>query len=112
MQIFSGSMRNADIARDQAEATALAQTLLASAGIETPLGAGESSGALAGRFRWQLNVVPYDEGHRPGTSEHVRSLPPITLWRVTASVSWNNGGGGGERNLTLSTLRVGKSEGP
>mgnify|MGYP001765717663 CR=1 FL=1 len=112
MQIFSGAMRNADIVRDQAEATALAQTLLAGAGTETPLGPSESSGALADRFRWQLSVVPFDEGHRPGTSGNVSAATQITLWRVTASVSWDSGDGDRERNVALSTLRVGKSEGP
>ena len=112
MQIFSGSMRNADITRDQAEATALAQTLLASVGVETPLGTSDSSGSFADRFRWHLSIVPYDDGHRLGATGNIGALSLTTLWMATASVHWNSGGGAPERNLALSTLRIGKSEGP
>lgn len=112
MQIFAGSMRNADITHDQAEATALAQTLLAGIGVETPLGTSDSSGSVADKFRWRLSIVPYDIGHRPGATENIRSSSQATLWMTTASVSWDSGGGAPERNLTLSTLRIGKPEGP
>jgi len=104
MQIFSGSLRNADVTRDAAQATALAQTLLAGAGVEAPLAAGESSGILADRFRWHLQVVPHAEGPRPGVSDNLRALPTLEMWRVTARVAW--GEGDRKRDVTLTTLRV------
>lgn len=107
MQIFSASLRNVDITRDAAQATALAQTLLADAGVEAPLEAGESSGTLADRFRWHLQVAPHEEGPRPGASENLRAPPMLELWRVTARVAW--GDRDRERDVVLTTLRVQKS---
>lgn len=120
MQIFSGSLRNADITRDAAQATALAQTLLAGAGVETPLTTAESGGVHAGKFRWRLVMAPHDEprGDRPllGVPESPRGPTAAELWRVTAEVAWGGdewaGGRTGARNVTLTTLRLRKPSPP
>ena len=112
MQIFSGSLRNADVTRDAAQATALAQTLLAGAGVETPLAAGESSGVHGGRFRWRLVMVPHEEPPRPGVPENLRTPAAVDLWRVTARVAWGGDERTGERDVTLTTLRLRKPSPP
>ena len=79
MQIFSGSLRNADVTRDQAQAVALAQSLLASAGVETTLAPGESAGVLDDKFRWLLRVSPFVQEPRPGETEQcARRCPWIS----------------------------------
>ena len=103
MRIFSGSLRNADVTRDQAQAVALAQSLLASAGVEATLVPGESTGVLADKFRWLLRVSPFVQEPRPGETEAVRSPLSLDLWEVAVRVGW---GGVPERALTLTTLRV------
>lgn len=106
MQIFSGSLRNADVTHDQAQAVALAQNLLTEAGVERPLAPGESSGVHTGKFRWLLRVSPFLDDVRAGETAAVRQPLPLDLWEVTARVAWDGISGSPERAVTLSTLRV------
>ena len=106
MQIFSGSLRNADVTRDQAQAVALAQSLLASAGVEATLVPGESTGVLDDRLRWLLRVSPFVPEPRPGETEAVRSPLSLDLWEVAVRVAWGGDSRLAERALTLTTLRV------
>ena len=113
MQIFSGSLRNTDLTRSQAQATALAQSLLSSAGIESALAAGKTEGVVADKYRWQLDVAPYDNGPPQTTSDNLHPVvPPVDLWLVTARVAWDAGGTTAERYVTLTTLRVQKPPQP
>jgi len=104
MQIFAGSLRNADVTRDQAQAVALAQSLLASAGVETALLAGESTGVLENKFRWVLRVSPFVE--EVPSRQAVRSPLRLDLWEVAVRVAWGGDSASPERSLTLTTLRV------
>ena len=106
MQIFSGSLRNADVTRDQAQGVALAQSLLASAGVETTLVPGESTGVLDDKFRWLLRVSPFVQEPRPGETAAVRTPVPLDLWEVAVRVAWGGDSRVPERALTLTTLRV------
>jgi general secretion pathway protein I len=106
MQIFSGSLRNAEVTRDQAQAVALAQSLLASAGVEATLVPGESSDVLDDKFRWLLRVTPFVQEPRPGVTAAVRSPLPLDLWEVAVRVAWDGDSRVPERALTLTTLRV------
>ena len=91
MQIFSGSLRNAEVARDQAQATALAQSLLAGPGIETTLAPGESSGNFGDKFRWRVVVAPFEEAAPPAENAGQRPPSSLALWQVTALVTWAGG---------------------
>ncbi len=106
MQIFSGSLRNADVTRDQAQAVALAQSLLAPAGVEATLVPGESTGVLDDKFRWLLRVSPFVQEPRPGEAEAMRSPLTLDLWEVAVRVAWGGDSRSPERALTLTTLRV------
>jgi general secretion pathway protein I len=108
MQIFSGSMRNTDITRDQAEATALAQSLLAAIGVEAPLAAGQDSGSHADKFHWQIEVAPFLQEPRVGQSEALSTVgaPALNLWQVTTRVAWSGTGTSSEHAVTLTTLRA------
>ena len=106
MQIFSGSLRNADVTRDQAQAVALAQSLLALTGMEATLTAGQSAGVLDEKFRWLLRVNPFVQEPRTGETEAVRTPLLLDLWEVTVRVAWGGDSRLPERALTLTTLRV------
>lgn len=106
MQVFSGSLRNADITRKQAQATALAQSLLAEAGLETPLAEGATSGTVDNLFRWQVSVSPYQEQPPSGQAELLSTPAVIELWQVDAKVSWGDETGTTERSIDLVTLRA------
>lgn len=106
MQIFSGSLRNADVTRDQAQAVALAQSLLALTGMEATLTAGQSAGVLDEKFRWLLRVNPFVQEPRTGETEAVRAPLLLDLWEVTVRVAWGGDSRLPERALTLTTLRV------
>jgi len=106
MQIFSGSLRNVDVTRDQAQAVVLAQSLLASAGVESTLVAGESAGARDEKLRWVLRVNPFVEAPRAGDSAAVHAPIALDLWQVTARVAWGGDARTPERAVTLTTLRA------
>jgi len=105
MQIFSGSLRNAEIAQDQAQAVALAQSVLAVAGIETPLVAGEISGQAGNKFRWTLQVQPYQE-ELQSSSVLPAGNPMIELWEVKVEVRWGGNSDANGRSFSLSSLRL------
>ena len=102
MQIFSGTMRNAERVREQAQATALARSVLASAGIEVPIDGREMSGELDGKYRWHLQATPADPGADPATGASGGAV----LWELTAAVEWDGPPGGPPHGFALSTLRL------
>lgn len=98
MQIFSGSLNNATVARDQTEATLVAQSLLAVAGVDSELMPGEARGRHGERFYWQLLAEPVEV--------HLADQPARELWTVRAKVVWGGTHGEKERSVVLTTLRV------
>lgn len=108
MRIFSDGLRSVDISRDQAQAIALAQSLLATAGVEQPLAGGTGSGEVAGKFHWQLQVESFLDEPRIGVAENIRTLPVLELWQITAKVGWDDGGV--SRSVVLTSLRAQKPQ--
>jgi general secretion pathway protein I len=101
MQIFSGSLNNAETTHERAQAVLLAQSLLSAAGVEAPLATQTSAGVHGGKYRWRLSVGPYAEAGVSGNPDILRQVLPMDLWQVSVSVEWDPG-----RVLTLSTLRA------
>ncbi|HXY99647.1 MAG TPA: type II secretion system protein [Stellaceae bacterium] len=97
MSALSGGLSRAGATQSEAAAAQLAQSLLADAGREAALADGEQAGALASGFRWRLAVAPYGD-------DDDRRAWPIAAKRVTAVVSWSDGGA--ERSVALTTLRL------
>ena len=59
MAIFSGGVNNADVANRYARAAMLAESKLATVGVEETLTEGETSGRFDDDFAWQLSVKVY-----------------------------------------------------
>ncbi len=106
MQIFSGATRNADLARDQSRATALAQSLLASTHSEPVLTASENGGTTDDGLRWRIEVVPFEETGDMGAPPAIAMAVPLDLWQIKARVAWGGGFGSPERSVSLATLRT------
>ena len=52
LRIFSGGVRNVAVSSDYAKAVLIAESRLATAGIDDTLAPGETDGIENGRFRW------------------------------------------------------------
>jgi general secretion pathway protein I len=105
MQIFSGALRNTDITHGQAQAVTLAQSLLATAGVEGTLVEGEVAGSLDNEMRWLMRISPFLSGTIPGESSATLGGPPLDLFEVTVQVAWGDTSVP-DRTVTLTTLRL------
>lgn len=99
LRIFGGDGRLAGMADEYSRAVVLAQSLLANAGVETPLRPGESSGAIDGQYDWAMRVTPFVlEG------EPLPEPQPFKPYWVEVTVEW--GEDGDQRSFSLGTLRL------
>ena len=104
MRIFSGSLNNATVARDQSAAIQIAQSLLAAAGTDSALVEGEQRGTHGEQFRWLLQVSPVEAETAGGTA--TGGQVPAELWELSAQVTWGGSRGERERAVRLATLCV------
>lgn len=95
---ISASLRRSAAAARTAEASSLAQSLLARVGTEIPIRADEQSGELANGYRWTLKTSVYGDARE-------RQEWPIGGYRVAAEVNWQEGGQA--RFYVIETLRLG-----
>jgi len=98
LRIFSGDGRLAGQAEEHARAVALAQSLLAGAGVETPLRPGATGGSIDG-YAWAMSVTPFVPA---GVS--LPEQQPFKPYWVAVVVEW--GDGGDRRSFDLGTLRL------
>ncbi len=102
-QVFATGVRAASTSSDYMRAMTLAQSLLASVGVEKATSDGSESGTSSdGRLTWTVTISPEptDEAENP-----VR--PPLELKRVIARVVAADPGNGGSkpgRTVELVTL--------
>lgn len=83
---LSGATRQVRMADAQGRAALHAQSLLAVAGVDTPLTAGQRHGEWEqGRYQWTLEVSPYVEPRQGAASQ--------ALWRLDLQVRWGDGVG-------------------
>lgn len=98
LRIFSGDGRLAGQAEEHSRAVALAQSLLAGAGVETPLRPGATGGNIDG-YEWAMSVTPFVPS---GVS--LPEQQPFKPYWVAVAVEW--GDGGDRRSFDLGTLRL------
>ena len=102
-QIFSTGMSRAGDLEDRSHALDIAQSQLASAGMESVLQDGQSQGDTEDRkYHWTTTVSATEEAQAP-----VQNVRAYVLYRVEARVDWS-AGSGKPQSLVLATLRLGQ----
>lgn len=102
-EIFSSGLARAGELDHYSRALAIAQSEIASAGVEEALAEGEMRGESEDRqYRWTVTTAKHEEPVDP--AKPVAAVP-YSLYRVQARVTWA-AGNGAERNVALSTLFV------
>lgn len=110
-QIFGGALRNAGVAEDYSRAALIADSKLATLGIEQPLREGSEGGSEGGgRFNWVLNVTPYVPPEGAAQTEGITPNLPQRLLQAAVTVSWE--AGETPRSITVTTVRLVPKETP
>ena len=103
-EIFSTGLRRAGDLEDYSRALVIAQSRLATAGVEAPLEDGQASGESDDRrFRWHLVVTRSEEGEPPPGQPLGR---PYALFRVEVRGEWT-AADTRPRSIGLATLGLG-----
>jgi prepilin-type N-terminal cleavage/methylation domain-containing protein len=84
MQIFSKGVTGADVADRYAKAAMLAESKLATVGVEEALQEGETTGSFNDDFAWRLSVRPYV------TTTEPRTYSTVELQAQAAGTLTNN----------------------
>ncbi len=103
LQTLAGSSRNARLARDFTQAALHAQTLMDRVGITEALEEGNTSGEFDERFRWNLEITPFEI---PTAADSGAGLfQPVDVFRVRAVVRWDE-----TREAEFVSLRLRQKE--
>ncbi|WP_341326017.1 prepilin-type N-terminal cleavage/methylation domain-containing protein [Methylotuvimicrobium sp. KM2] len=105
LRIFSGGINTAIVADDYSSAVQIAESLMARAGVETPLQASQFSDTEFDRYEWLVIIRPADFQLQPSGNQSELPL----LYRIDVRVSWSEEGAE-PRVFQLKTLRLGQAE--
>jgi general secretion pathway protein I len=102
-QALGTGWRGLAAAAGESEALALAQSRLASVGIEAPFAAGVVEGETEGGLRWRVETNAYESANPVS----LVGRPRTTLWRVVARVTWSDPASpAGAREIVLETVKI------
>lgn len=109
MQVFSGGLREAQVADEYARAAQFARARLAAVTATDRIEEGTTSGTEDG-FAWTLAVSPYDEREEIADIDRGKDYGlRVRLVKVESSVAWH-AADGRDRSVRLATLLLqGKS---
>ena len=103
-ELFTTGMRRAADLGERAQALAVAQSRLASAGVEQPLKEGVASGQTDdGRYQWTVTIAKSSEGAADPTQPIQTAYG---LFRIDVLVKWR-GADQRDHSLALATLELG-----
>lgn len=107
MRVAGSSLTLTARSAERSEAAMWGRSLLDSAFVLEPIRVGRSSGRFDQRYRWQLDVRPFQP---PATAQASGPQPrapasPLKLYRLDLDVMWNSAGH--DYTARFSTLRVG-----
>lgn len=106
LQVFSGGLRDAQLADEYARAIILAQSRLAGYTAAERLEETTASGR-DGDFSWSLAATPYDERQEGTDADRSRDYNlRVRLLRVESTVTWR-AADGRSRDVRLATLLLG-----
>ena len=100
LNIFSSGIQSAMVSEEYANAVQIAESLLATTGVESKLQEGKFQGVIE-NYNWEISVNPYD----PELGELDAGFFSDKIYRVLVRVSW------GEdeetpRSVSLETLKL------
>lgn len=99
--LLSAGTRSTQIATEYNAAVVWAESKLTELGVSEPLRIGTASGRYDAKYSWQLRVA---RGARQGTMPPIEEEGEWELVDVSLRVWWQSLGG--ERDLTVSTVRL------
>jgi general secretion pathway protein I len=103
LQVFSGGLRDAQLADEYARATMIAQSRLAGVTTAERVEEGSSSGN-EGAFAWAVAAAPYDERQESADADRSKDYNlRVRLMRVDVKVGWH-AADGRDRDVRLATL--------
>ena len=103
-ELFTTGMRRASDLEERAAALAVAQSRLASAGVEQPLKEASFSGQTDdGRYQWTMTIAKSKEGEADATQPIQTAYG---LFRIDVKVAWR-GSDQRDHALELATLQLG-----
>lgn len=109
LRIFGTGVNTAVISEDYNLAVQIAESLMARAGVESPLQVGETFGSEADKYAWRVGITPVAEpagrGPRFQAQQDQAGQPSLKLLKVTVSVSWGEDADR-QRSVQFSSLRI------
>lgn len=107
MRVAGSSLNLTTRAAERSQAAMWARSLLDSAFVLEPIRTGHSSGRFDDRYRWQLDVQPWQPPATAATPGPQAQAPtsPLKLYRLDLAVLWQSAGH--DYRAQFSTLRVG-----
>lgn len=111
IEIFSRGMARASDLEHYSRALLIAQSKLASVGVEEALAEGQKSGESEDRqYRWMLVIQRSPEGDQILQAQGARpGQGGYTLYRVDSNVAWTPSAGP-ERTVALATLLLAQNK--
>lgn len=108
LQIFSTGMEATTLSGEYTYATSLAESKLATIGVETPYIEGVEEGKFDRKYTWRTSIFPYEElnndEEKLGEGFNDPINRPALLYRVKVEVFWESTGK--MRTIALETLRL------
>jgi general secretion pathway protein I len=111
-RLFGGALGNAAAAHEWSRALLVAESRLTQASLAQPLREGNDQGSdFDGRIQWRTNVAAYEPPNTPDELARQSDQSQTRLYRVSVDVRFP-ADNGGERVLSLSTLKLGARNPP
>jgi len=104
LNIFSGGLNRAIVSEEYQQAVTIAQSKLAAAGVEWPLGDGDKQGQILDKFNWTLFIQPINSDDIDAASATMN----IQAYQVVSRVQWL--AGDDDRQVELTTVKLSKKQ--
>lgn len=103
LKIFSGGVNTAVVAEEYSTAVQIAESLMAAAGVEKPLQAGQESGLENDKYDWLVEVSPFQFNPENVGLETMT----VALFKIKVTVRWGDDNADGDgRQIALTRLKL------
>lgn len=113
LRVFATGVHATVQSEDYSIAVEIAESLMAGIGVETPLQAGETRGQQSERYKWVIQVQPFQRQQRETHNQQDLTGSPLwQLMRVRVEVAWGDEDRNQQRSLVLQSLKLVAEENP